>query len=328
MRPSRQFIIACTGLMWAQQLPTFRVPVRLVSLPVLVFNKESHLIAGLGAEDFRVLDNGTPQMPTVEASYTPLSVALAIQVNRDVREYLPFVAKSGSVVDALLAGEHGEAALVTYGDEVEVVRPFSTASIRPALQHLSAAGKQARMLDACVRAVNLLAQRPAERSRVLLVIGQAMDRGSASTLEKLRDMAEKENVAVYGLALPQFGKAFVSDTFTLEGVAKPERGGYRAGADLSRLTSALDRSGAQTAATDPFSVLTAATGGLLLHFRKQRQLEDAMAAIGVTVRSAYVVSYYPSSRETGYHSVGIRVGVANAKVYARRGYWRNGDGAA
>jgi len=44
---------------------------------------------------------------------------------------------------------------------------------------------------------------------------------------------------------------------------------------------------AVAANADVFSVLTAATGGTQLHFRKQNQLEDAIAIVGVELRSSY-----------------------------------------
>ena len=42
------------GLIGAQQMPTIRVPVRLVNLPTLVFSSESRLLTGLQMRDFRV----------------------------------------------------------------------------------------------------------------------------------------------------------------------------------------------------------------------------------------------------------------------------------
>ena len=50
-------------------------------------------------------------------------------------------------------------------------------------------------------------------------------------------------------------------------------------------------------------------------------MEDAIAAIGVQLRSAYLLSYYPNSQEAGYHTVKIEVDVPGAKVYSRPGYW-------
>ena len=313
------------ALLGAQQMPTIRVPVRLVTLPTLVFSKESHLVPGLQAADFRVLDNGRVQTLSLDESATPVSVALAVQVNRDVREYVPFIARVGSAVDALLVGATGESAVVSYGSEVTVVKPFDGRDVQSTLRTISASGKPARMIDAGIRALDLLAKRPRKRARALLFIGQPMDSGSESRLRSLQESAEKENVAVYAMTLPEAGKAFVSDTFFLQGVSFAEKGGFRAGVDFATLISVLNRSADAGTAADPFSSLTAATGGTQIRFRKQRELEDGIAAIGVELRSLYVLSYYPTSSQAGYHTVKVEVDVPGAKVYARPGYWRSAN---
>jgi VWFA-related protein len=271
--------------------------------------------------DFRVLDNGRPQTVTLDTSSTPASIVLAIQVSQDVRQYVPFIARAGSALDALLVGESGEAAVVTYGSEVTVAKPFDAGDVQSTLRTISASGRPARMIDAGMRALTLLAKRPGSRTRVLLFIGQPMDSGSESALASLREGAEKANVTVYALTLPEFGKAFVSDTFSLQGLSKADRGGFKSGVDLGKLISVLNRNTDAATGADPFSILTAATGGTQLHFRKPRQLEGAIAAIGVQLRSAYLLSYYPNSQEAGYHTVKIEVDVPGAKVYSRPGYW-------
>ena len=324
MRPA--LILALLPLLAALQIPTIRVPVRLVTLPALVFSRESRLLHGLQLADFRVLDNGRPQAITLETTYAPVSVAIAVQVSQDVRQYVPFIAKVGSALDALLVGASGESAVLTYGSEITVVKPFDARDVQSTLRTISPSGKPARMLDAGTRAVTLLSQRPPSRARVLLFIGQPMDSGSESTLASLRDSAENANVAVYALTLPELGKAFVSDTFSLQGLSsRSDRGGFKAGVDAAMLISVLNRRSSAVAATDPFSILTAATGGTQFHFRKQRQLEDAIATIGVELRSAYLLSYYPNSAEAGYHNVKVEVDVPGARVFSRPGYWRGTD---
>ena len=49
-------------------------------------------------------------------------------------------------------------------------------------------------------------------------------------------------------------------------------------------------------------------------------MEDGISLIGVELRSAYVLSYAPTSREHGYHTIRVEVAVPGAKVYARPGY--------
>jgi len=304
----------------AQQEPIIRVPVHLVNLPTLVFSKENRLVPGLQATDFRVYDNGNLQKVTLDIASTAVSVVLAIQVNQDVREYVPFIKKAGSVVEALLVGDSGEAAVITYGGDITVVKPFDTGDVQIALSKISTSGRPARMLDAGHRAITLLKERPAPRDRILLFIGQPMDSGSEVTLGFLKEQAERENVSIHTLTLPEFGKAFVSDTFSLQGLPR-DGGGFKAGVDLGKLITVLNRSSAVEKGADPFSVLTAATGGTQLHFRKQKELENAIATIGVALRSAYLLSYSRGSIETGYHSITVEVNVPGATIHSRPGYW-------
>ena len=145
--------LSLASLTAAQQIATIRVPVRLVTVPALVFSKEGRLIPGLQRTDFRVFDNGRLQKVTLDTALTPVSIVLAIQMNQDVRRYAPFIAKAGSVVEALLAGESGEAAVITYSDDVATVKPFDTGDVQSALRKISANGKRARTIDAGVRAI-------------------------------------------------------------------------------------------------------------------------------------------------------------------------------
>lgn len=309
-------------LLAAQQVPTIRVPVRLVSVPTLVYSAGNRLIPGLESTDFRVFDNGRLQDVTLDTTSTRVSLAVAIQVNQEVREYVPFIAKVGSVLDALLAGESGETAVIAYRGEVETVKPFGSGDVGTALARIPPSGRKARMIDAGMRALAMLKERPASHARVLLLIGQPMDDGSESGLDALREGAEAENVTVYAVALPELNKAFVSDTFSLQGLSsRSDRGGFQAGVDLGKLIPTASRGSAAEAATDPFSTLTGATGGRQFHVRKQRELEGALATMGVELRSTYLLSYTPSSTETGYHNIRVEVDVPGAKAYARPGYW-------
>ena len=45
--------------------------------------------------------------------------------------------------------------------------------------------------------------------------------------------------------------------------------------------------------------------------------------LGVELRSAYLLSYYPSSEVPGPHTISVEVSVPGAKTYARPGYRLN-----
>ncbi len=177
--------LVVAALLGAQQMPTIRVPVRVVTVPTLVFSGEGQLISGLQKADFRVFDNGRLQTTLLDTTSAPVSVVIAVQVNQEVRSYAPFIAKAGSVVETLLVGETGEAAVIAYNGDVSVAKPFGEGDVQSTLRKLSPAGRPARMIDAGVRAIALLKERPVARARILVFIGQPMDSGSESSLDSL-----------------------------------------------------------------------------------------------------------------------------------------------
>ena len=268
-------------------------------------------------------DNGKLQKPIIDDVLTPFSVAIAIQVTQDVRDYITYISRTGSTFEALLMGQTGEAAVLTYGDDVKILKPFDQGDVTSSLAGLRALDKNARMIDAGIRGVALLKDRPPSRARILILIGQPIDNGSTYLLETLKQRLEAANVTVYTLTLPQVGKAFVSDNFTLEGPSSVvERGGFKASVDLGKLISVLRDKANAEAQTDPFSLLANSTGGTQLFSRAQREFENAIASIGFQFRSAYQLSYTPTSTKPGYHVIRIEVDVPGATVLSRPGYWR------
>jgi VWFA-related protein len=307
----------------AQQPNTIKVPVRLVSVPTLVVSKDGKYIPGLAAEKFRLTDNGRPRTFTLDTEDVPVSVAVVVQVDQDVREYLPFLSKVGALLDNSLAAASGEDALITYNDEISLVKPFGKGEMQTAMEKLRPAGHEAHLIDAGLRAVDLLKERAGRGSRVLLFIGEPKESGSFGKIDELAAEAERENIQVYVLTLPLLGKSFISDSFRLEGLGSQWwKGGYKASMDLTRAVPALSRAAEASSGKDPFTLLAVATGGLQLHFRKQKQLEDAIIAMGDALRSRYFLSFTPDAADDSFHTISVQVDVPDVTVYARPGYRR------
>jgi VWFA-related protein len=312
-------------LLYCQEPAPIRVPVRLVVVPTLVFGANGRIVSGLDAQDFSLFDNGVSQKFELQTDISPPSVAIAIQANSVVSEYLPMMSKIGTLLDSLLVGEGGRSAILTYGDEIEVLKPFGEADSSVAMKNLAAHGYDSHMLDAGMEAVSLLKQELQNRPRVLLFIGQAADSGSGASLSAVRDSAARADVSIHCLTLPIIGKKFVAETFSVAAKGHDELGGFAASADLMKLVPALRKAGKEAAGEDPFSVLVSGTGGTEIHFRRQTQLENGLIAIGTAIRSSYVLTYQPRSSDPGYHRLLVVVDVPHSKGYSRPGYWRDRD---
>jgi VWFA-related protein len=285
----------------AQDAAVIRIPVRMVAVPTLVFSKENRLIPGLKKTDFRVLDNGVPQSFHFDPEYSPVSVVIVIQTNQDGRGSVPFIAKVGSVMEAHLVGATGRAAVIAYNRDIKVLKPFGSGDLRLAFRSIAAKGSGAHMIDAGMRGIELLKERPRTTARVLLFIGPVVDRGSRVTWAGLQEEAEQENVSIYAL--------------NSSGPSDPA--GQSGSLDLEWLMSTLVH---QDAKANPLSPVIAATGGTELHFHGQKELEEAIGTMGVELRSAYQLTYYPSSEDPGRHTISVEVSVPGAKTYARPGY--------
>jgi VWFA-related protein len=183
----------------AQETPVISVPVRLVAVPTLVFSKDNRLIPGLKSADFRVLDNGIPQNVSLDTDDPPVSVVVAIQTSVDARPSASYIAKVGSVMEAHLVGATGRAAVIRYADDIKVLKPFGAGDVRWAFRSISVEGTMSRAIDAGIEGIAMLKTRPRTQARVLLFIGQAVDRGSEATWATLQEEADRENVSIYAL---------------------------------------------------------------------------------------------------------------------------------
>jgi hypothetical protein len=269
-------VVVTFAVLVAQDTPVIRVPVRLVAVPTLVYSRENKLIPGLKKGDFRVLDNGIPQKLDLDDDDAPVSVVVAIQSNLDARAAVRYITKVGSVMEAHLVGATGRAAVVAYGANIKVLKPFGSGDVQAAFRSIAVKGSKARIIDAGIEAIAMLKERPRTHARVLLFIGQAADRGSERSWEALEQQADRENVSIYALT--------------------------------------------SEAKTGPLSPIIVATGGTELHFHEQGELENAIGTLGVELRSAYLLSYYPSSEAVGRHTISVEVAVPGARAYARPGY--------
>jgi VWFA-related protein len=309
------------GTVLAQQSSIIKVPVRFVTVPTLVFSEQGKLISGLESKDFELYDDGHPQIFKLDSDISRYAIVVAVQASQSVRAYLPFIDKVGSTLENSLQAQTGEAAVLEYEDDVTILKQFGSGDVESAIRKITAGGEKVRMLDAAARAITLLNELPPSFSRILLLIGQSYDSGSSTKLSSVLGAAESEGVSVFTLTLPIFGKNFVSDTFALNGLPDQfYKGGYVASVELTKLGPALKRSAKAKENRDPFALLTAQTGGMMVHFRKQSQLENALIALGGALHSAYLLSYAPQPLTSGYHTISVKVDLPGATTHARLGY--------
>jgi len=352
MRGNRLIPIVALGLapVWAQnsapeQPPEIigRTTVTDIIVPVTVHDRDGNMVNGLQPRSFHLYDNDKEQNIAVDVSFHPISLVIAVQASSSVEAILPQVKKIGSMLESFVAGDQGEAAVLAFDHRFQVKQEFTSdlAKVSEALKKISAGSSSSRLIDAMDYGVRMLRTRPNNRRRVLLVISETRDLGSAG---KLRDAvldAQLSNVSVYTVNMSRMVATLTDKpqprpdtrpstmhpmpssvpatptTVIQKGVAEGSS------ANFVPLLVELFKDAKAIFIDNPAEALTKATGGQEFSFLKQRGLEEAVEKIGSELHSQYIITYSPSNKEEGgFHEIKVTV-IPNRdyKLRYRPGYW-------
>jgi VWFA-related protein len=322
------------------------VTVRYVLVPTTVLDPDGHgYVNGLNAKDFTVYDNGVPQKISSEVTQQPVSVVLAIQANSEVDSLLPVIRKSGVLLQGLVTGQEGDAAILAFDHRMQVMQDFTNdpSKLDDAMQKVTAGSSTAALVDAVVEADHMLLRHDKQnnRRRVIILMSRNIDKGSQAHLEEtVRDM-QFHNVVVYCVDISKVKTALLKKP----DYPRPPNGGQPASAQPSiigqtpsetNIVQQMDgnalngippiyRGIRDLFKKSPAEAFTYFTGGNIYSFSNQRGLEDAITDIGKDLNSQYILSYNLSNKqEPGFHNIKVDVDRPGLKVRTRPGYWWGG----
>jgi len=321
-------VLSCLGGIAAQNVP-FRVQTKVVQVPVSVTDKNGRNLDGLTAHDFTVLDNGAPQEVTADdfsTGLSPISLALAIQTSGISTPALTKIRRIGSMIQPLIIGQGGEAAIVTFDSEVKWLQDFTSDEdkIWDAVKNLKPAwAGQARMLEAIAAVADRMRQR--QGRKVLLLISESRDRGSAIGFPKAMEAAERQGIEVFGAHYSAYGTSLIANPRDLpDEPPRPTSGDPEdwpespPGVNFLAMIAELARLGK----TKPLQVLTRATGASDYTFRKERGIENAIEKLGEEVHSQYILSFPQRNSAGGTHQIEVSVlNHTDLRIRSRRTYW-------
>jgi len=300
------------GVILAQREPSFRASARLVVAPATVTGPDGKLADGLKDSEFQVLDHGTPVRFQTDGAIQPVALVAVVQTSANAAAALTKVRRVGAMIETLLTGDRGRAALVTFDDRARTVVDFEAGGgmLIRATRELRPMGGGSRLIDGVDRAIRLIENGPQNHRPVILLISEQRDRSSESKLEDVVTRAQRLNILIYSLSFSPFLSQM---TVTTHEVPPPPM-------NLLAIFTELRQAAKESAA----DALARYTGGRRIPFTRHEALESAITAVGEELHGQYLFSFTPAEGAVGeFRRIEVRVpGRPDLRVRTRPGYWR------
>lgn len=243
--------------------PTYRVDVKLVTVPVTVTDSRGAPVATLGKENFTVREDGVEQKLAVfdRESALPLSVVLAIDASLSTRKDLRLELDAARSFAHSVLRPKDALALFQFTEVVDELVPF-TSDLRVVDRgigrvHLGAA---TALYDAIYLGSQALMRRTGKK--VLVVITDGGDTMSRVDYQEALREAQQADTLVYSIIV-----------VPIEASAGRNTGGEHALIQMSE-----------------------DTGGKYYYAETQQQIERAFRRISDELRTQYLLGYYPLQR--------------------------------
>jgi VWFA-related protein len=318
----------------AQNPPsTLTVTSNLVIVPTLVTAPTGDLVHTLHAGDFTLLDNGVPQHVTLEdVDQQPLAVLVLMQTGASGSRQFANYAGLPSLLDALTAGASRRFSLITFDSQPEYQWPFTStlADLKYPLTYPEEGDHGAAIFDAVNQGIDILSRQPPSERRILLLLSQTLDDGSANhPADVIRRLGEN-NITLYSVTFSP-SKTWLKDQFTkprhglpptvLEpnpGVTTPGRPVLVYGFDIGTpLMMAINAARSNAAAE-----LARLSGGESFPFDNRHDFDNQLTQIANHIPNRYMLTFTPSSKQPGFHTLRVQIpGQPDLKISARPSYW-------
>jgi VWFA-related protein len=309
--------------------PAIRSASALVIVPTLVESASGEFVANLDASHFRLSDNGIEQKVFVEpAPNQPLAIVFLVQNGGAASSQLQNYGKLDTIFESVLGSSTQMVALVTFDSRPKEIWTFPPRvdGLYYSLTHQEGGDRGAAILDAVKCSTGLLQQQPATFRRIILLLSQSQDDGSAAHAEDIVRSLAETGTTIYSLTFSP------AKTRSKRRSAEPTRGPSISlrPPDDTALSKApyplIPLEIVKAMHEDTTAEVVALTGGEQFRFGDEQELERNLSIVARDIRNGYALHFYPSSHEAGFHTITVQVfpQSPHLEVKSRASYWFDG----
>jgi len=307
----RTILVLAVGVaLQAQDLPSIKVEVNVVSVLTTVRDKKGGLIANLQKDDFTVLEDGKPQTIKYFTKETdlPLTIGMLVDVSGSQRNLIDIERSAASQFFTQVLRKKDEAFLISFGEETELLQDYtgSPRLLKEGLNQLRVSSgvggihpgpvptigqpRGTVLYDAIYLAATEKLRSEVGR-KVIVVITDGVDQGSRLTRNQAIEAAQKADAVIYSI------------DYSDPRAYGPFGGGGGGEAELHKMSDE--------------------TGGHVYKVDRRHTLEDVFRELQDEMRSQYSIGYTPTNevKDGSYRHVDVRLANKDLKAQARKGYY-------
>lgn len=290
------------------QPPTIRATTGLVRLVATVMDRRHNFITDLAQNDFKVIEDGTPQNIQffLREANLPLRIGLLLDTSNSIRPRLEFEQDAAiDFLNSVIRHNKDQAFLMTFDNEPEIIQDY-TGDLGPLMSAIRKqhAGGGTALNDAIYMASEKLLNPPPPKGpdleirRVLVVISDGNDNLSDHALSEAINAAMRAEVSVYAISTNTDWLSLDTDN------AKPQK--YHLDEGDKVLQSFADE-----------------TGGRVFFPYKVEDLGQSFVDIGAELRSQYFIAYAPTNPLSNgkYRKIDVETARKGLIVRTRKGYY-------
>jgi len=307
----RTILVLAVGVaLQAQDLPSIKVEVNVVSVRTTVRDKKGGLIANLQKDDFTVLEDGKPQTIKYFTKETdlPLTIGMLVDVSGSQRNLIDIERSAASQFFTQVLRKKDEAFLISFGEETELLQDYtgSPRLLKEGLNQLRVSSgvggihpgpvptigqpRGTVLYDAIYLAATEKLRSEVGR-KVIVVITDGVDQGSRLTRNQAIEAAQKADAVIYSI------------DYSDPRAYGPFGGGGGGEAELHKMSDE--------------------TGGHVYKVDRRHTLDDVFRELQDEMRSQYSIGYTPTNevKDGSYRHVDVRLANKDLKAQARKGYY-------
>jgi VWFA-related protein len=296
-------ICAMAAGMRAQQVPTIKTKVNVVSLLATVHDKDGRVVKNLTQDDFVLLEDGIPQKIDYfsRESDLPLIIGLLVDTSRSQTGVLEQERRASyTFLDQVLREDKDQAFVVRFDTRVETVQGLtsSRSELASALSRLRIPGEYATLIYSAIQesSENLMRPQPGRKAFILLTDGVAFR--DPESIETAIEFAQRANTIIFPIRFSDPVRVYRPMRAAILEAAK-ERG----------------KQGLQRMAKE--------TGGVHYEVSKKESIEVIYSQIEDVLRNQYNIGYTPGRVDSDgkYHKIKLTTRNRHLTVHSRDGYY-------